>query len=76
MISVSAIDGYVQNGYYVARNLVSPDEIAELQEDSIKLARGEYNCSSLPPVGGSVSDNQALKRFCVFINPTTLVLLY
>ena len=62
MISVSAIDEYVQNGYHVARNLVSPDEIAELQEDSIKLARGEYNCSSLPPVGGSVSDDQALKK--------------
>ena len=42
MISVSAIDEYVQNGYHVARNLVSPNEIAELQEDSIKLARGEY----------------------------------
>ena len=66
MISVSAIDEYVQNGYHVARNLVSPNEIAELQEDSIKLARGEYNCSSLPPVGGSVSNNQALKKIlCV-----------
>ena len=57
MISIAEVGGYVQNGYHVTQNLVAPDEITELREDSIKLARGEYNCASLPSVDSGVSDD-------------------
>ena len=85
MISIAEVDGYVQNGYHVTQNLVAPDEITELREDSIKLARGEYNCASLPSVDSGVSDDQALRKiFCIhqphnvspvmlkYINPTKI----
>ena len=69
MISIAEVGGYVQNGYHVTQNFVAPDEITELREDSIKLARGGYNCASLPPVDPDVSDDQVLRKILCIHQP-------
>lgn len=54
---------YVDNGYLVVPNLVSPDEVAAIVEDAARFAKGEYPLHGAPtdlPEGAS--DDEALRR--------------
>ena len=65
---------YLENGFLVSENLFSRDELAELESDLVKLARGGYATRSLKPVPPGLSDSQALERIlCIhmphFVSP-------
>lgn len=65
---------FVENGYLVVPDLVTPEEIEELRRDTVRLARGEYPCETLKPLPGTLSDEEALKKIlCIhqphFISP-------
>ena len=65
---------YVEQGFLLAENLFSGDELAELKTDLLKLARGGYPCASLKPLPNGVSDEQAMRRIlCIhmphFLSP-------
>jgi phytanoyl-CoA hydroxylase len=57
---------FVDNGYLVLPGLVAPEEIEELKQDTIKLARGGYPCESLKPLPAELSDTEVLQNIlCV-----------
>ncbi len=60
---------YVEQGFVVVENLLTTDEIAELQEDLVKLARGKYPSASLEPISAGVSDEEALRRILCIHQP-------
>ena len=67
-------DFYAENGYFVAENLLSADELAELEADLVRLARGAYPSQSLKPVPENVPDDKALEKIlCIhmphFVSP-------
>ena len=74
MPSVNQADFYAEHGYLVVDNLLSADEIAELEADLVRLARGAYPTKSLKPVPSDLSDKEALRRIlCIhmphFVSP-------
>lgn len=60
---------FVDNGYLVLPNLVTPEEVEQLRNDTIKIARGEYPCENLPAVGDEISDETVLHSILCIHQP-------
>ncbi len=55
-------DAFRDQGFVIVENVLTADELKELETDLIKLARGGYSARSLNPVSSDVSDEKALER--------------
>ena len=67
-------DFYAEHGYLVVDNLLTSDELAELEADLVKLARGGYPTRQIKSVPDDVSDKASLERIlCIhmphFVSP-------
>jgi phytanoyl-CoA hydroxylase len=60
---------YIENGYLVVPDLVSPEEIEELREDTVRIARGEYPCEGFEPLPVDTPDAEALKNILCIHQP-------
>ena len=65
---------FVENGYLVLPDLVTPPEIEELKADTLKLARGGYPCEGIQPALPGLTDRVILQSvLCIhqphFISP-------
>jgi ectoine hydroxylase-related dioxygenase (phytanoyl-CoA dioxygenase family) len=66
-VEKDAVEFFDENGYLVVDDAVSPDEVAKLNEEAVKICRGEYGSI----VGGSMgqaekSDEEVLREtLCV-----------
>lgn len=60
---------FVDNGYLVMPGLIEPDEIEELREDTVRIARGEYPCEGITPVSPEQSDAQILRSILCIHQP-------
>ncbi|HYF51020.1 MAG TPA: phytanoyl-CoA dioxygenase family protein [Planctomycetota bacterium] len=60
---------FVENGYLIMENLVTPAELEEIKQDTFKLARGGYPCESLKPLPANMSDDEALKNILCIHQP-------
>ncbi len=65
---------YVDQGYLVVPDLITPEEVYELCQDVVKIARGGYPCETIKPMPDSMTDKDVLKDIlCVhqphFISP-------
>jgi len=69
VLSEAQVKFFVENGYLVVPDLISPPEIEELRVDTLKLARGGYPCESLQPVEEHLSDDEALKSILCIHQP-------
>jgi phytanoyl-CoA hydroxylase len=63
------VRSYVEDGFHIARGLITPAELAELKADLIALARGQHPCPSLKPVGPEVSDEDAARSILCIHQP-------
>ncbi len=68
---------FVEQGYLVVPDLIGPDEIAELLDDTVKLARGGYPCTALQPLPETMPDAEVLRSIlCIhqphFVSPVML----
>ena len=73
----SQVNSYVENGFLVMPGLVTEDEIEELKQDTIRIARGEYPCEGITPTADTTTDEDVLKSIlCIhqphFVSPTML----
>jgi phytanoyl-CoA hydroxylase len=73
-ITAQQIRSFVDDGFLVVPNLVSPQDIERLKADTAALARGKYPCKSLEPMPADSTDQQVLERLlCIhqphFISP-------
>ena len=73
-LSGSQVQFFIENGYIAVPNLIELDEIEELREDTVRIARGGYPCEAVQPVSENLSDDQILANIlCIhqphFISP-------
>ena len=73
-LSDSQVQFFIENGYIAVPNLIESDEIEELREDTVRIARGGYPCEAVQPVSKTLSDDQILANIlCIhqphFISP-------
>lgn len=74
LISPDDVQFFVEQGYLIVPDLITPDELDELKNDLVALARGQYPCETLQPLPADLSDDAVLKRIlCIhqphFISP-------
>ena len=53
---------YVDDGFVVVPGLLGEEELAELEDDIVRLARGAYPCTGIEPVADSLSDDDVLRQ--------------
>ncbi len=69
IISDEQIQSFIQDGYLVVPDLLSLDEVEELRQDTITLAKGGYPCDSLKPLPDNISDDAAVSRILCIHQP-------
>ena len=63
------IQFYVDNGYLVVPDLMTGDELQELKDDLVDVARGKYPCRGLVPPGPDDTDDDVLQRILCIHQP-------
>jgi len=68
-LAESEVRFFVENGYLVVEGMVTPDEVEELRQDTVAVARGVYPCDAIPPVGPEVTDREVLETILCIHQP-------
>ena len=68
-LSDSQVQFFIENGYIAVPNLIESDEIEELREDTVRIARGGYPCEGVQPVSENLSDDQILANILCIHQP-------
>jgi phytanoyl-CoA hydroxylase len=69
VVTDAQVSDYVEQGFLAVEHLLSADELAELKQDVVKIARGAYssgNTDSLPP---DASEQEVLKSVLCIHQP-------
>lgn len=74
ILTQTQIDFFVEQGYLIIPDLVSPSEITELKEDTVRISRGEYPSAKLKPLPKDMPPDEVLRNIlCIhqphFISP-------
>jgi ectoine hydroxylase-related dioxygenase (phytanoyl-CoA dioxygenase family) len=69
VLNAEQVQFFVDNGYLVVPDLITPDEIAELREDTVRIARGQYQCEGITPMSPELSDAQVLASILCIHQP-------
>ena len=57
------VDFFRENGYLVIEDALTPEEVAQLRQETVRICRGELGpVTGLPPVGPGDSDDQVIQR--------------
>lgn len=68
-VTPEQVSFFIENGYLVLEDLVTPDEIEELKRDTIAIARGKYPCEKIKPATDELTDQQVLESFLCIHQP-------
>lgn len=60
---------FIDNGYLVVPGMIKPKELAELNADTVKIARGGYPCESLQAVPAGLTDLEVLQNILCIHQP-------
>jgi len=63
------VDFFVGNGYLAVPALLAADELEELKQDIIKVARGGYPNQTIKPVPAELSDDEVLSKILAIHQP-------
>jgi len=69
ILTDSQIAFFVENGYLIMPDLVSPEEINELKADTVAVARGQYECKAITPAPSEYSDQEVLETMLCIHQP-------
>jgi len=69
ILSEEQVCFFVENGYLAVPDLVTPEEVEEIRQDTVALARGKYPCESLQPLPAEMSDEEALRNILCIHQP-------
>ncbi len=69
VVSEAQVRFFVEQGYLIAENLVSPAELEELKADTNFIARGGYPNKSLKPLPADTSDAEVLHNILCIHQP-------
>src|ERR1051326_4956798 len=68
-LTEAQVQSFVENGFLVAPDLVSREEVEELRADTVKIARGGYPCASITPAPESMTDDDVLRTILCIHQP-------
>ncbi|HLJ55618.1 MAG TPA: phytanoyl-CoA dioxygenase family protein [Chthonomonadaceae bacterium] len=68
-LSPDQVSSFVQNGFLAVEGLIADAEIAELQADTVRIARGSYPCDSIAPAPEELSDDAVLRTILCIHQP-------
>jgi len=69
LLKEAQVDFFVENGYLVVPSLISMEEVEELRQDAVRVARGVYPCESIPPASETLSDDDILRTILCIHQP-------
>jgi ectoine hydroxylase-related dioxygenase (phytanoyl-CoA dioxygenase family) len=69
LLNNEQIQFFVNQGYLILPDLVTPAELDELKRDTVTIARGKYNCENLKPLSESLSDQEILQNILCIHQP-------
>lgn len=69
LLSEEEVQFFVEQGYFIAPDLVTPEQLEELKQDLTKLARGGYPCENIKPLSDTLSDEDVLRRILCIHQP-------
>ncbi len=69
IVSEEQVQFFIDNGYLIVPNLLSLDEVEELRQDTVTLAKGGYPCDSLQPLPEDIGDDEAVGRILCIHQP-------
>lgn len=69
VVNDEQIKFYIENGYLVVPDLMAGEELQELKDDLVALARGKYPCRGLEPPKPDETDEEVLKRILCIHQP-------
>lgn len=69
ILSGEEVADYVEQGFCVVEDLVSPSEVDQIKRDAADLARGKYPCQSLKPLPPETTDDQAMRNILCIHQP-------
>lgn len=67
--SEEQVDFFIENGYLIIPELIKSDEVGELRDDTVRIARGGYPCESIQPSPESLSDEDVLRTILCIHQP-------
>lgn len=68
-LSETDVRFFVDNGYFIAPDLVTPEELEEIKSDAVKLARGGYACDGIKPMPAEYTDEEVLQGILCIHQP-------
>ncbi|MDP7237575.1 MAG: phytanoyl-CoA dioxygenase family protein [Candidatus Latescibacteria bacterium] len=74
ILDAEQVHFFIENGYLVVPDLINSDELKELKDDLVAVARGQYPCEGIDPASPDDTDEEVLERIlCIhqphFISP-------
>ena len=69
VVSRDDVRSFVEDGYLAVPGLIDDDELKELKADTVKLARGGYECEGIEPLPDSLTDDEVLRRILCIHQP-------
>jgi hypothetical protein len=68
-LSEEEIQSYIDQGFLVGTDLVSEDEVEEICEDMIRIARGGYPSDTFKPLDSDIPDDEAIQNILCIHQP-------
>ncbi len=69
VVGTPEVEFFVENGYLILPDLITPAELEELKADTVKIARGGYPCDNLKPLPETLSDADVLANILCIHQP-------
>jgi phytanoyl-CoA hydroxylase len=69
ILSPEQVQFFVEQGYLIIPDLVTLEEVEELRQDTIAIARGTYPCETIKPVPESTTDTEVLQDILCIHQP-------
>jgi len=69
VVTPEQVQSFVDNGFLVVPDLMTSDELDELKADTVRVARGGYECENIQPMPESLSDAEVLQNILCIHQP-------
>lgn len=69
IVDETQVSFYLEKGFLVLPGLIGPDELNELKDDAVRIARGEYPCPQIEPLAPQTSAEQVLRSILCIHQP-------
>jgi phytanoyl-CoA hydroxylase len=68
-LSPEQVQFFVEQGYLIVPDLVTSEEVEELRQDTLAIARGKYPCETIKPAPESATDLEVLEDILCIHQP-------